>query len=71
MSEGTSGQPNESGATSDYEPTGNAEVDGVVTAIEGLEGAPIAAHVPAFESAHEQLRVALARADTGNAPPTS
>ena len=71
MSEGASEQPTESGVTPDYEQTGNPEVDGVVAAIEGLEGAPVAEHVPAYESAHEQLRAALTRADAGNAPPTS
>lgn len=71
MSEGTSGQAEQSGVTPDYQPTGNSEVDGVVAALEELEGSPVAEHVPAFESAHEKLRAALAEADAGDAPPPS
>jgi hypothetical protein len=42
--------------------TGHAGVDDVLSTLEGLEGAPVAEHVPVFEAAHDRLRSTLANA---------
>lgn len=41
------------------EATGNQLVDGVISAIDGLDDRPLAEHVTVFEQAHERLRAAL------------
>lgn len=42
-----------------YEPTGVAEVDGVLADVAAMTSAPVADHVEVFEKAHERLRRAL------------
>jgi hypothetical protein len=44
------------------EGTGNADVDGVVGSLAGLDDLPIADHVAVFEQAHESLRRTLSGA---------
>jgi hypothetical protein len=39
--------------------TGNDAVDSVLTAVDGLDDAPVDEHVAVYEKAHEQLRGAL------------
>lgn len=51
---------------SSSELTGHEAVDGVLRSLEGLGDKPVEEHVAIFESAHEQLRAALA--DAGNRP---
>lgn len=46
--------------------TGHPDVDAVVESLGGLDGLPVTEHVAVFESAHDQLRAALA--DAGNDP---
>lgn len=46
--------------------TGHEAVDGVLRSLEDLGDKPVEEHVAIFESAHEQLRAALA--DAGNRP---
>lgn len=46
--------------------TGHEAVDGVLRSLEGLGDKPVEEHVAIFESAHEQLRAALA--DAGDRP---
>ncbi|MGE5720243.1 MAG: hypothetical protein ACM3XQ_10240 [Nocardioidaceae bacterium] len=51
---------------SSSELTGHEVVDGVLRSLEDLGDKPVEEHVAIFESAHEQLRAALA--DAGNRP---
>lgn len=44
------------------EHTGHPVVDRVLDSLEDLAGTPVADHVAVFESAHDQLRGALANA---------
>jgi hypothetical protein len=39
--------------------TGVAEVDAVLSSLDGLADSPVSEHVAVFESAHERLRRAL------------
>lgn len=51
---------------SSSELTGHEAVDDVLRSLEGLGDKPVEGHVAIFESAHEQLRAALA--DAGDRP---
>lgn len=55
----------ESSGEQGHEPTGNATVDSVLESLDRLDGAPVSEHVAVYESAHEQLRSALADAGDG------
>lgn len=48
------------------EETGNAQVDAVLSSLEGLEHRPLSEQVAVFEAAHEALRAALS--DAGRQP---
>ena len=50
------------------ENTGHPVVDRVLDSLEGLADAPVADHVAVFESAHDQLRGALANAGEPTTP---
>jgi len=58
------GVPGEDVSSSEL--TGHDAVDGVLRSLEGLGDKPVEEHVAIFESAHEQLRAALA--DAGDRP---
>lgn len=45
-----------------YAPTGNVTVDSVLESLEKLDHAPVPEHVAVYESAHENLRAAMADA---------
>lgn len=45
------------------EPTGDAEVDAALAALEGLEDRPLVEHVATFEAVHAALGHRLAEAD--------
>ena len=50
------------------EHTGHPVVDRVLDSLDGLADAPVADHVAVFESAHDQLRGALANAGEPSTP---
>lgn len=53
----------ESAPTADaYAATGNVTVDSVLESLERLDHAPVPEHVAVYESAHENLRAAMADA---------
>lgn len=45
------------------DPTGDAEVDDALAALDGLEDRPLVDHVAAFEAVHAALAHRLAEAD--------
>ncbi len=59
-------QPAPAPSVARVESTGNPAVDAVLATLDGLDQTPASEQVPVFESAHEQLRAALA--DAGNEP---
>ena len=50
------------------ERTGHPAVDRVLDSLDGLADAPVADHVAVFESAHDELRGALANAGEPTSP---
>jgi hypothetical protein len=51
--------------------TGDADVDAVVSSLNGLDDLPVADHVAVFEQAHESLRRTLAGAGAGQDSPAA
>ncbi|MGH3307046.1 MAG: hypothetical protein ACRDOX_05090 [Nocardioides sp.] len=52
-------QPETPSADAEPERTGVAEVDDVLTSLQGLDDSPVEEHPAVFERAHDRLRQAL------------
>jgi hypothetical protein len=61
------GAPEPSPAEEQAPVTGDDRVDAVLASLSDLDDRPVAEHVAAFESAHDRLRDALARAGDDSA----